>query len=88
MLCLAFFLILGQAALLQHVAVHELEHAIGQDHDHCSFCAIGSHASAAATPQPLPLFTYAVIDYVMHDAQSVGFALFTLRLRDPPPSIA
>lgn len=86
-LALAFLLLLGQIALLQHVVTHQLEQAIAQDDDHCSFCAVGSHADTADAPPPVfePLgknFVYEELNI----QGVVGFSLRLLHICGPPQS--
>ena len=85
--CLVLLLILGQAALLQHVVHHQLEHMLAQQDDDsgCSFCAIGGHmASNALPPKPMPYFIWARV-VPLPSAQCItSHSPQTLGARGPP----
>jgi len=93
-LCLVLLLILGQAALLQHVALHQLEHAISQDQgddDHCSFCAIGGNTASNALPAPLahPFEWTKVVFSLPARLHHIGRNARHFEARGPPlPSVA
>jgi hypothetical protein len=87
-LLLYVLLIVGQVLLLNHVALHQLEEAIAPDNDHCSFCAVGSHAAPAIVPPLLPILTYIIVVYLtLGTTGVVGFDLPVIRVRGPPPCI-